>query len=300
MRAGILVLLTAAAGWAQEGTLDVLDGETLYEEGWLFTLGYDLILKEGLRHGASHESDPLDRRQLEHTQSIAVHYGLRNNIQLSILLPYVRKELEVDDPAGPDSFSAEGVGDIPLIVKWRFYRWDAPHQTLNVAVISGVELPTGSTDERDHGARLDPDLQPGSGSWDPFLGFAATFEPKRWRFSSFIMYKRNSEGHHDFKHGDQLFGEIAIGNRFWLEPYPGPFMRLDFVVRYRREWKDRDEGDAVDNSGGTLWTVGLNYAFRPQPIYDLQLAVEFPFHETLHGTQIGQDYSVFLALGYRI
>ncbi|HEX7896871.1 MAG TPA: hypothetical protein VF950_03875, partial [Planctomycetota bacterium] len=68
----LLALITAS----QEGSLDVLDGETLYEGGWLFTTGYEFERREGLREGTRRVSDPLDRRLEDHTLAIGAHYGL--------------------------------------------------------------------------------------------------------------------------------------------------------------------------------------------------------------------------------
>jgi hypothetical protein len=285
---------------AQEGALDVLDGETLYEDGWLFTLGCERVEKRGLLDGHDHVSDPLDRRQIDEAAVLSAHYGLRHDLQLSLIAPWVRRALELDDPAGPDRFASSGFGDLTLAAKWRIQRWDGPGFATNLAILGGLELPTGSDDARDHGARLAPDLQPGSGSWDPFLGAGITHEPGRWRFNAFGLYKRQGMGGHDFKHGDQAFFELAAGNRFWLEPYPGPFMRLDAVLRCRHEWKDVDGGNAVGGSGGDQLTAGVNWAFRPRPTLDLQVSVEVPVYESVEGTQLAEDWSLFIAIGVRI
>lgn len=49
---------------------------------------------------------------------------------------------------------------------------------LGVAAIGGVKLPTGATHRRSPGGeRLDTEHQPGTGSWDPIVGLAAS---KAW------------------------------------------------------------------------------------------------------------------------
>lgn len=292
--------LLLALALAQEGALDVLDGETLYESGWLFALNYGALSKDGLLHGVDRQSDPLDRRRLDQAWSLAGHYGLRYDLQLSAILPYVERTLRLDDPAGPDRYSTDGLGDATLAVKWRYYRWDAPGIGTNFALLAGLELPTGSDDERDHGLLLPRDLQPGSGSWDPFAGLAVTHEPGRWRFNAYTIYKRIGQGSRDANDGDQVFAELAAGNRFWLEPYPGPFMRLDLMLRYRHEGRDREGGSLVHDSGGDLATFGLNWAFRPRPILDFQISAEMPFWQSLNGTQLKEEFLVTVTFGYRI
>jgi hypothetical protein len=285
MMLGLLLTL------AQEGSLDVLDGETLYEGGWLFTAGYEFERREGLREGTRRVSDPLARRLEDHTLAIGAHYGLRYDLQLSAVVPYVDRELTSD--AGGDSVS--GPGDAALVAKWRFLRIDDVGVATNFAALAGLELPTGDVDDS-----LGPEFQAGSGSWDPSIGAAVTHEPGRWRFNAAALYQRNGQGARGYKNGDELFGELAVGNRFWLEPYPGPFMRFDVLLRYRREWRSRQDGGLVHDSGGDLLTAGATLAFRPRPTIDIQLFVEYPIYQSLDGLQLEEDLSVFFAFGFRI
>ena len=165
---GVLALLLAAAPLrAQEGTLDVLDGETLYDGGWLLTLGYDEERRTGLISGRDSVPDPLSLERIDRSAVFAAHRGARNDLQLSAIVPFVDRSLKGN---GGLDIESRGLGDASLVAKWRFYRWDAPSKALNVALIGGLELPTGADDESDGGVTLPPDLQPGSGSWDPLLG----------------------------------------------------------------------------------------------------------------------------------
>jgi hypothetical protein len=284
-----MMALAAAAMLAlpQEGTLDVLDGETLFEGGWLFTLGAEVETREG---------DPLDRRLSERTAALSAHYGLRYNVQLSAILPWVDRELKFDG----GKFSANGPGDFSVVAKWRFYRWDDVGKAANFAVLAGLETPTGETGERSSGIRLPADLQPGSGSWDPSLGAAVTYEPGRWRFNAAALYQRNGHGAQDFKFGDEFFAEIAVGNRFWLEPYPGPFMRFDLLFRHRRQARASDGGATVADSGGDVTSVGATLAFRPRPALDFQLFLERPIGQDLNGLQLEEDLSIFFVIGVRL
>jgi hypothetical protein len=296
----LALLAGAACAFAQEGSLDVLDGETLYEGGWLFTLGHEFERREGLRRGRDRVSDPLERRLDSHTAAFGAHYGLRYNVQLSAIIPYVHRALTLEDPAGPDRVSEEGLGDLAAVVKWRFLRLDEVGRATNFAVLAGLELPTGDDDPPSGAPVQREDFQIGSGSWDPFLGAAVTHEPGRWRFNAAVLYQHNGQGTRDFKAGDELFAELAAGNRFWLEPYPGPFMRFDALLRYRHAWKARQDGDAVRDSGGDVLTAGATLAFRPRPTLDFQIFLEYPIYRFLEGTQLEEDWSVFFAFGLRI
>ena len=173
--AAISSLALASPATAQ--TLDVLDGETLYEGGWLVTLGHEFETRDELRSGWSDVPDPLNREATFNDSSVAAHYGLRHDLQLSLLLPHKKRSLRLEQVGAPATrLNVEGVGDVAAVVKWRFHRWDAPHKALNVSLLAGVEAPTGEDDATDEGLTLPADLQPGSGSWNPMLGIAATYE----------------------------------------------------------------------------------------------------------------------------
>jgi len=289
-----------ATAWAQEGALDVLDGETLYEDGWLMTAGYEFRLRRGLLDGSDRVGDALHQSEVTHAAVASAHYGLFHTLQLGAIVPYVSRELKLDDPTGPDRLASSGMGDVTLYAKWRYYRWDDVGIALNFALLAGLELPTGKDDVVDKGVVLPADLQPGSASWDPFIGTAVTHEPGRWRFNAMALYKRVGEGTHEVKQGDQFFAELAAGNRFWLEPYPGPFMRADVMLRYRHEWVDRRSGGAVGNTGGDLLTVGVNWAFRPRPTVDIQISIEVPIFEDVRGVQLKNQVAVFFGFGLRL
>jgi hypothetical protein len=292
----MIPLMVAAVLLSQEGALDVLDGETLYEDGWLFAAGYGVRLRRGLLDGDDRIGDPLHQRQIDHGAAVSAHYGIRNTFQVGAVIPYMSRTLESD----VDRLSASGLGDVALYAKWRFHRWDDVGVATNLSLLGGLELPSGEDDARDSGAVLPAELQPGSASWDPFLGFALTHEPGRWRFNAMALGKRTGEGTHDYKQADQFFVEVAAGNRFWLEPYPGPFMRADVMIRYRREWADRQSGQTVAGTGGDLVTLGVNWAFRPRPTLDFQIAVEVPLYEHLRGPQLKEGIAVFFVFGVRL
>lgn len=279
-----------------QGVLDVLDGETLYEGGFLFTVGFELNRGEELRRGTSRVSDPAAQHEFETRTTLALQHGLRNNIQLGVALPYVSHERVASGLEG----EASGIGDLNLLGKWRFYRWNAPGKALNVALLSELSLPTGDDDARVSGARLEPELQPGSGGVDPAIGFGITHEPERWRFNAAALYRfhTDSDGD-DTRLGNEAVTELAVGNRFWLEAYPGPFMRADLAVRYYWQDESRQDGSLLQDTGGERATVGINWAFRPRPALDFQLNVEVPFWQDVNGTQLGDDWGVNFNFGYR-
>src|SRR6185295_15720935 len=86
---GLLAILAVPAGRAQEATLDVLDGETLYEHGWLITAAYQIERKGRLLSGDQEIHDPLRQVETDQGATLAAHYGLRHDLQLSAIVPFV-------------------------------------------------------------------------------------------------------------------------------------------------------------------------------------------------------------------
>jgi len=90
-------------------------------------------------------------------------YGIADSADVQLGLPWYR--------SGPD-----GVGDVSLDLKWRFFRRD----TLSLAVKPGITLPTG--DERDgHGT--------GQSTWGSL--FILSWEPGAMALHAHAGYRRN-------------------------------------------------------------------------------------------------------------
>lgn len=294
--AAALVSCCTAPLLAQGTVLDVVDGETLYEGGHLVSLSTELEREESLRRGDTRVGDPFGSHRYRVTTTAAIQYGLRNNVQLGVALPWIADQ--ADSVAG--GTSATGVGDIELLAKWRFKRWDGPSYSINTSLITGLSLPSGDDDVVEGGGELEPERQPGSGGVDPSIGVAITPEPGRWRFNAAVLHqlRTDTDGDRDTL-GSSWYAELAIGNRFWLEPYPGPFMRLDVFAHWYDEGRDRADGQKLADTGGERVAVGATWAFRPRPSLDFQLSGEIPVWRDANGTQLEEDWSVQFAIGYR-
>ncbi|MBK9129719.1 MAG: transporter [Phycisphaerales bacterium] len=220
LAAGLLGCVVATA--PAQGVLDLMDGETLYEGGSLVTLGFEYDRGDRLRRGTRRVADPGASQEASTRSTLAYQFGLRHDLQVGVALPYASHERI----GTGGSAEADGIGDLDLLAKWRFYRFDALGVALNVSALGALSLPTGADDATANGLRLEPELQPGSGGVDPALGIGVTHEPERWRFNAAALYRwRTDTDSDDTRLGDELVCELAAGNRFWLEPYPGPVPR---------------------------------------------------------------------------
>jgi len=114
-------------------------------------------------------------------------YGLGENIDLSLAAPY--KFIKI---TGEENFSSDGISDLSLNLKWRFYE----EHGLSFAIRPGITIPTG-----DH----DKDLGAGKMTYSVFL--LGTKEAKPWAFHANLGYLRNANDAEARK--DLLFASMA-------------------------------------------------------------------------------------------
>lgn len=280
---------------AQEGGIEVFAAGTLFARGTRVSLSH-IYKRSGTLHDGDDEiSDPLDRVFKEHRAVLAVDHGIHSNLTVSALVPIVYKELESD--AG--DVDSAGLGDVALLAKYRFIKNDWKRGAFMLSAIGGLELPTGATGERDAGFRLPPELQPGRGAWNPFVGLSANVNLNRYRFDANAFYKLNTEGSQDFEKGDFFALELAAAYRFLHTKYPGPSASARIGLQWRHEGRSEQDGASLDNSGSDELRLRPGLGWHPKPNIDIALAVDIPLHQDFNGQQLGLDYRTFLAIGIR-
>jgi hypothetical protein len=112
-------------------------------------------------------------RERETELRAALTYGIIDNVDVILTMPYQWKKTEVSDATVSD---VSGIADISMEVKWRFFEKDG----LSLAVKPGITLPAGDKDK---------DL--GTGRTTGTLYFITTKEIDAWAFHLNLGYKRN-------------------------------------------------------------------------------------------------------------
>lgn len=296
---GIVFAGRTTAVWAQDGGIEIFSGETLFYQGTRVAVAHLYRQKSGLYDGSRHISDPQDRSLEEHRAVLSLNYGLRADLTVAALVPTIDRHFEQDTPSGTRRIDTWGLGDIALIGKYRFFTRDGNQSSFNTSFIGGIEVPTGETDERDGGVRVAPDLQPGSGSWDPFAALAATFSHRRMRFDGQAFYKLNTRGTQDFDDSDLVSVGTSAAYRFIHEKYPGPSHSARLGVVWQHQTRARSRGDTVANSGSDQILLRPGLTFHPDPALDIVINVDVPVFQHYRGQQLGLDVRTFLALGIR-
>jgi hypothetical protein len=280
---------------AQTGGIELFAAGTLFDQGTRTSLAYIHKVNGTLFSGTDEVPNPLDG-SFEETRAVAaINYGLRPDLTVSALLPFVSKRLE----SNTGDLDSSGFGDVAILGKFRAYKLDWERSTFQVATIGGLEVPTGVTDASDNGMRLPPQLQPGSGAWNPFLGLSGNLNLNRLRFDVLGFYKFNTEGAQSYEKGDFLALELDVAYRFLHTQYPGPTASARLGLQWRHEDQDNQGGVTVANSGSEELLLRPGIGWHPAPNIDISIAVDIPVYQDYEGTQLGLDYRTFFAIGIR-
>jgi len=282
-------------------------GETLRAGRWSFDVRSDwtefehFSVAEAEAEAIAH--DEFDALESSWVNSLALSYGLTDDLQLGVQLGYYAGsnfiDAEADGLGGAESATADpsGMTDTWVTAKFRVMHGAGGH----LALLGGVKLPTGKDDEKlSNGEELEPSSQPGTGSVDYQAGLAySRFLTPRMTLDASGLYTVRTE-HDGFEVGDRADLGLALAYRLTEDVrQPGNwsvFGELNGV------WLDEDveDGTSNENSGGeTLWlTLGLRD--RIDEHFSVSLAPALPVYQDANGDQVETEWRVGLALSYTL
>ncbi|MBI4381835.1 MAG: hypothetical protein HY574_11685 [candidate division NC10 bacterium] len=223
-------------------------------------------------------------------------YSPRRDLNVAVSLPYVSKELTLEDGRRR---GAEGLGDLSLFALYRFFRQDRPLGTVEATLLGGLKLPTGASERSDAQGRLPPALQPGTGSVDGLVGLTLGSISRRWGLYLGALGKLNTEAG-GFKAGDTVSYNLAVQYQLFPD-WPTPELsQLNLSLELVGTTATRDTvlGASVPESGGTEFFLapGLQYFLGPQWI--IETAVAIPISRGLE-RPLGLKPDVIVVWGFR-
>ncbi|OEH48879.1 hypothetical protein lpari_00126 [Legionella parisiensis] len=221
----------------------------------------------GISHRAEYYPNTLlsDQALLEHpsaenqkfalTNYLSVYYGLRNNITIGASLPYVLNSsftaasFDEETQVGHITLlgNSYGLSDTNFFSLWRLV--DETKHPVSLALISGVNAPTGKTTTRDNnGILFSASDQPGSGAWTPFAGIIISKQFKRFSLSSNLIYTQSTQGTQETTLGSVLDYNFAAV----LELNEQSKFHIDGIIEFNGEYIAKDDiaGVTDQNSGG--------------------------------------------------
>lgn len=235
----------------------------------------------------------MDRDRQDVNIPLTIMYGVSERLAFSLTIPYLEQELKSTESGSRRKRGDSGIGDITLLNKYRIYTKDYPGKTSRLSILGGIELSAGEDDEEDGLGRLPPDLQLGSGSFDPVIGAAYTQQALNTEFDIDFTYKFNTEGANDFESGDLLKYNLAYQHRIWPFELPeeGVYSQLNFVLELNGQYqeKNKSSGMRVIDSGGHIIFLSPGIQFVMER-FVLESSIQLPIIQDLNGSQLETDY----------
>ncbi|MFQ5882087.1 MAG: hypothetical protein ACE5I9_06395 [Candidatus Methylomirabilales bacterium] len=219
-------------------------------------------------------------------------YALVTDATLNLTIPYVNKHFETLT----GTFNASGIGDITLFGKYRFYRRDLPFGRDQLALIGGLELPSGST-SKGPGLKRAPPLQLGSGGVDGLLGLTFGHTRSWYSIEGAVQGKLNSEAK-DFRFGNVLLYDLYLAYQTYPE-WPTPPAQLNLSVEFNGRTRGDNEKDGKElDTGGTVLFIspGIQYIVTGNLLFET--GVQIPIVKDLPSGQLEPDFTVLFGFRY--
>ncbi len=164
------------------------------------------------QHPATGDETPSSSREWFQTGELWGRYVIHPRVQLFGFMPYhhfVRDEDQVRT-------TVNAAGDASLVANWivfntgdsLFHTWKHAFQ-----VGGGVKFPTGKHLIVREGLLLNPNLQPGTGTWDIPLNAIYTIRHKKMGLNAELQYRFNGENKNRYHFGNRA--TAAIQGFYW-------------------------------------------------------------------------------------
>lgn len=247
------------------------------------------VIDPHVAHTLHHQGHHVHDKTHEEFYHFTVALNPNPDWTVLIQLPYVVRnflDIEHHDTLGK-KMSTEGFGDLDTSLIYKFLRKDEDF----LGILGGVKFPTGSTDERDDDdMRFEPELQPGSGSYDYTIGAVFNYSVNVFSFHGNMNYVFKNEGHHDFEFGDVFSTYLVLD--YLLNPDDRNFRATIGVdLNWQVEGKQTEEGERINDSGGTTVLLGPSISVEASKHLFLFGNFLFPIHQNPGGVHQELDYA---------
>ena len=261
------------------------------QPGWQFTLQYDYINQNQLRHGTGTAATvPIDHELEDKTTNQYITAGLlyapNSKWNVNLQIPYVIRDHTTYgdyDPAQPLEASgshSSSLGDIKLIGSFQGFL-----PTHNLGAQLGVQFPTGRHGESVSfssgpmaGEPLDTSLQPGTGATDVIVG-TYYYQAISQDFDVFgeAQFQSAVTSSDSFRPGNRT--TVTFGLRY--EAFPTWIPQLQFNVSHKTH--DQGENADVDNTAGTAVYISPGASVAVTKKTQLYGFVQVPVYRNLAG-----------------
>lgn len=290
-------------------------GEHPHSKGdWMFTYSYNTMEMKNNLLGTSEVSTSqvlADFMVSPTSMTMQMHmfglmYGVSEKFMLMGMMPYSLISMDHVNRTGTDfTTRSEGIGDFKLSGTYTFYERGNRRVLLNF----GVNLPTGSIDERDdtpagEDQKLPYPMQLGSGTYDFPAGFTYTNQRGPWSWGGQAKATiRTGENDNSYRLGNE-YGLTAWSVRK-VNSYINGSLRIDGKSWGNIEGSDPELNPMMvptsrtDLRGGKRidLLIGIDFISSKGTLNGNRLGIEagFPVYQNLNGPQLAADYRLSVA-----
>ena len=270
----LLILLAGLAAAAappspaRGGPINSVVAFTPREGGSILRLQYSYLEASG--HG--------EARHVNASTATATYvYGLKKDLALFITVPYMNRQVDrVVEKLGRIEEAHDGVGDLTLLAKYRFWQKDTRYrQTSRLAVLGGLNVRSGDSDFS-------------SDSYDPIVGGVFTWRRDRNLFDADLIYQVNTG--RGGSRNDRLRYDLAYSYQFAPAVYD---------TEHNYEWNAIAEINgrySTDGSHEVFLSPGLQYVTER---WALEGSIQVPVIQELANDGPETDYRLVFSLRFR-
>jgi hypothetical protein len=278
------------------------------DSGLKVDVRYDYLNQNQLRHNRSSispgaasqltnsngEPYEVERYTRNNYLTVGFDYAFNANWGVNVQLPYIHRSHSTLGTGTDGSVPADGaydsqtsnLGDVKVIGRYQGFT-----EQHNIGLMAGIKLPTGShtlTAVAVDGTtvRIDPGLQPGTGTTDLILG-AYTFDAlnKNWDYFAQATVQSALNSKDDFRPGTGY--NVNVGLRYLGLNRVTPQLQLN--ARYVQH----DTGAIADtiSTGGTLVYLSPGVVVPVTEKTSIYGFVQLPIYQDVRGVQLTPKYT---------
>jgi hypothetical protein len=314
--AGLCCQLSSGVQESLSGVATPGTGETTAQFNYSFTRMDKL--KEGttersldyVKAKSGYMSLPVTMDMMKYT--LTAGYGFSPAFKAFVSVPYIRNTMDMTMFSGMwmDSTMApvSGMGDITAMGLYRLYTDREVRPTNAITLGFGVKTPTGSFTERSSPTKyVHAHMQPGTGSWDPFLSLIYTKMANPFLVQADVTYQYTTRNREGYEFGDStavnITGKYAVVKEFNVT--------ASLTYLHVNKASDRSTGtaqyapagntslmdDPANTGGNSLWfSPGLQLLPLKNSLIDLK--VQLPVWERVNGIQLVSSYRILAGISY--
>lgn len=304
---------TVAFGSNQAGPFTTIPASTLPAGTWSSGFRIERVsfspLSASVLEQAALDSEDIHSVDSLATGYLSLAYGISEQLSIGVNIPRVARdgvregELELGVPEVHKHSEISGLGDATLLGEFQLK--SSRLAAIQYSVLFGVQLPTGDDEVEQEGKHIEAEFKPGSGTWHPLIGIAASRRIGAGSLDANLLYLHTRENSEHARNGALLNYNIAWSYRYSSEPAQDHDheehydLTWDTIIELNGELRGKSEahGHKEAHSGGNLVYLSPGARLTIADTWNLNISIGIPLLNDANGTQADVDYRASIGVG---